>query len=71
MLWQAGSGFVGLAMTAVARRAIAAPHPGKTLAGGAGGVALATVIAIGMLSLLGVAAVVLVGGAVAVGGRGR
>lgn len=65
------SGGVGLAMTAVARRAIAAPHPGQTLAGGAGGVALAAVLAIGTLSLYGVAAVVLFGGAVAVGGRAR
>ena len=64
-------GGIGLAMTAVARKAIAAPHPGQTLAGGAGGVALAAVIAIGVLSLLGVAAVVVAGGALAVGGRAR
>ncbi|MBK9034569.1 MAG: hypothetical protein IPL61_25430 [Myxococcales bacterium] len=62
---------LGLAMTAVAGRAATTPNPGQAIAAGAAGLALASVIAIGVLALTGVAAIVGVGAGLAAGAPRR
>ena len=58
---------VGLALTAATARGFVARHPAQTVAAGAGGIALLAVIAIGLWGAIGIAMVVGLGAAAAVG----